>query len=161
MHRTLITGAIIIVAIIALDTLAQAWVFAALQGDSGAITVTPFFRLVRVWNPGVSFGMFQELAYGQWILSALALAIIAILSRMLWQTTDRVHAVAYSLIIGGAAGNVLDRILYGAVADYLDFHAFGYHWPAFNVTDMAICIGVVLLVSMSFLCPQSDKIKLP
>ncbi len=150
MRRTLITGAIIIVAVIALDTLAQAWVFSALQDGSGAITVTSFFRLVRVWNPGVSFGMFQELAYGQWILSALALTIIAILSGMLWRATDRIHEVAYSLIIGGAAGNVVDRILYGAVADYLDFHAFGYHWPAFNVTDSAIFIGVCLLVLPAF-----------
>lgn len=148
MRRILITGAII-VAVIALDTLAQAWVFASLQDSSGAIIVTPFFRLVRVWNHGVSFGMFQSIAYGQWILSALAFVIIAILGHMLWKATDRTHAVAYSLIIGGALGNVLDRVLYGAVADYLDFHAYDYHWPAFNITDSAIFIGVLLLILFS------------
>lgn len=146
MRKNLLTGIIITIVIITLDTLTQSWVFSELQGENKVIPVTPFFNLVEVWNPGVSFGMFQQLVYGQWILSALALAIIVVLSRMLCRTTDRIHAVAYSLIIGGASGNVLDRILHGAVADYLDFHAFGYHWPAFNVTDGAIFIGVVFLL---------------
>jgi signal peptidase II len=56
------------------------------------------------------------------------------------------EALGYSLIIGGAVGNAIDRVLYGAVADYLDFHAFGYHWPAFNVTDSAIFMGVTLIL---------------
>lgn len=146
LRRTRVIGLGLIVAVIAFDTWIQAWVFASLTQNDAAITVTPFFRLVRVWNPGVSFGMFQGLAHGQWILSLLALGIITVLARLLWRTTCRLHAGAYALIIGGAAGNVLDRIMYGAVADYLDFHAFGYHWPAFNVTDAAIFIGVCLLV---------------
>lgn len=134
------------VLVILLHQLVQTWGYGLIEAHGGHITVLPFFNLVEVWNPGVSFGMFQQLVYGQWVLSALALAIIVVLSRMLCRTTDRIHAAAYSLIIGGASGNVLDRILHGAVADYLDFHAFGYHWPAFNVTDGAIFIGVVFLL---------------
>lgn len=129
-----------------LHQLAQTWVYGLIEARNGQITVLPFFNLVEVWNPGVSFGMFKHLAYGQWLLSALAIGITVILLRCLWRTQQRLTAAAYGLIIGGAVGNTIDRIRFGAVADYLDFYAFGYHWPAFNVTDSAICIGVVLLL---------------
>jgi len=155
--KNLITGTIIVIAVIALDTLTQAWVFSALQEDSRAVTVTPFFNLVEVWNHGVSFGMFNKLAYGKWLLSGMAIIITLILLRWLFRTNDRLTAIALSLIIGGAIGNTIDRLRFGAVADYLDFHAFGYHWPAFNFTDTAIFIGVVFLVAESFLRPQPAK----
>ena len=90
--------------------------------------------------------MFNNLVYGQWLLSVLAIVITLFLLHWLWRTTDRLTAAAIALIIGGAVGNTVDRLRYGAVADYLDFHAFGYHWPAFNLTDSAIFVGIVLLV---------------
>jgi signal peptidase II len=155
MRRNLITGTIIVIAIIALDTLAQAWVFSALQDNSRGVTVTPFFNLVEVWNHGVSFGMFNKLAYGKWLLSGMAIIVTIILLRWLYRTDDHLTAVALSLIIGGAIGNTIDRLRFGAVADYLDFHAYGYHWPAFNVTDSAIFIGVCLLVC--YPSAQKDK----
>ncbi len=132
--------------VILLHQLAQTWVYDLIENHGGHIEVLPFFTLVKVWNPGVSFGMFKQLPHGQWLLSALAVTITLILLRWLWRATDKLTAVGLGLVIGGAIGNTIDRLRYGAVADYLDFHAFGHHWPAFNMTDTAICIGVVLLV---------------
>lgn len=145
-RKNLIIGIFIISAVIAFDTVAQAWIFSAIQEAGKPITITPFFNFVEVWNHGISFGMFNKLAYGQWILSLFALGISVFLTRLLLRADNSFEAVAYSLMIGGAVGNVIDRILSGAVADYLDFHAFGYHWPAFNVTDSAVFTGVALLL---------------
>ena len=138
------------VLVILLHQLAQTWVYGLIEAHDGHIEVLPFFSLVEVWNHGVSFGMFNKLAYGKWLLSGMAIIITLILLRWLSRTDDRLTAAALGLIIGGAVGNTIDRLRFGAVADYLDFHAFGYHWPAFNVTDMAICIGVGILVLLSF-----------
>lgn len=148
-RKNLMVGILIISIVVALDAFAQARVFSILQDDSKPIAVTPFFNFVKVWNHGISFGMFNNLAYGQWILSLVALMISVFLIPLLLRATSSFESLAYSLIIGGAVGNVIDRVIYGAVADYLDFHAFGYHWPAFNVTDSAIFVGVALLLIYS------------
>lgn len=132
--------------VILLHQIAQTWVYGLIEKHGGHIEVLPFFSLAEVWNHGVSFGMFNQLAYGQWLLSATAIIITLILLRWFSHTVNRLIVIALALIIGGAIGNTIDRIRYGAVADYLDFHAFEYHWPAFNVTDSAVCVGVVLLL---------------
>jgi signal peptidase II len=110
--------------------------------------VTPFFDLVMVWNKGISFGMFS----GQnqpWILIALSAAIIFVLWNWLKTARSKWIAGAIGAIIGGALGNIIDRIRFGAVADFFDFHMDIYHWPAFNVADSAIFIGVVILCADS------------
>ncbi len=126
--------------------LTQQVLFATIAGAKAPLVVTPFFNLVTVWNPGISFGMLQDIPNGQWILSAVAMLIVAWLFVWLRKVTHRSTALALGLIIGGAVGNVIDRIRFSAVFDYLDFHAFGYHWPAFNLSDSFIFIGVVLLL---------------
>lgn len=111
------------------------------------IPVTPFFNLVVAWNRGVSFGMFSShSAYSGWILSAIAFIIVGFLVRWLTRITVRHQAAAIGLIVGGALGNVLDRMVHGAVYDFLDLHVAGYHWPAFNVADSGICVGAAILV---------------
>ncbi len=132
--------------VILLHQLAQTWVYDLIEAHGGQITILPFFNLVEVWNKGISFGMFNDLSYGQWLLSGMAMIITLVLLRWLSRTDDRLTAAALCLIIGGAVGNTIDRMRFGAVADYLDFHAYGYHWPAFNLTDSAIFIGVILLL---------------
>lgn len=107
--------------------------------------VTSFFNLVVVYNSGVSFGMFGDLAYGPYILTGVAVAIVGFLLYWLYTTRDALLVWSLGLIIGGAVGNIIDRVRIGAVADFLDFHVAGYHWPAFNVADAAIFIGAVLL----------------
>ncbi len=130
--------------------LTQQMLFATIAGAKTPLVVTPFFNLVLVWNPGISFGMLQEVPQGQWILSILAIIIVLMLTRWLYKTEDRLTATALGLIIGGAIGNAIDRLRFSAVFDYLDFHAFGYHWPAFNLSDSFIFIGVLLLLTSSF-----------
>lgn len=109
-----------------------------------SIELLPFFNLTMVWNEGISFGMFQ--GSGVWILVSLSLAITIIFSIWLMRAQGWLQAVSLALVIGGAVGNVLDRLRFGAVADFFDFHVMGWHYPAFNIADCAIVIGIALLV---------------
>lgn len=138
----------ILLVVISVHQLARLSIFPILP-MGGTLEVTPFFNLVEVWNYGVSFGLMKDLAYGQWLLSGVSFCIIGIMFFLLHKAKDKISTIAFSLIIGGGLGNVLDRITLGAVADYLDFHALDYHWPAFNFTDVAIVSGVFLLIFVS------------
>jgi len=118
------------------------------QVDSLPIEVTGFFNLVMTWNRGVSFGLFaHEAAFMPYVLIAVALAITAFMLLWLSRVDRPFMAMSIGLIIGGAVGNVVDRLRFGAVADFLDFHLFGWHWPAFNVADSGIVVGVLLIVA--------------
>ena len=131
----------------ALDQATKWWVLAHLMDPPRVIPVTPFFNLVLAWNRGVSFGLLSaDHPATPWLLSSLALAVIAGL--VVWTTRDRRPGMAASIgfIVGGALGNVVDRLRHGAVTDFLDFHVAGYHWPAFNLADTAIFVGVALLL---------------
>ena len=110
------------------------------------IIVTDFFNIVKVWNHGVSFGMFNNLEYSKEIFVILVAIIATGLVIWLYKIEDKVLITAISLILGGALGNMIDRIINSAVADFLDFHAFGYHWPAFNLADISVFCGVVLFL---------------
>lgn len=130
-----------------LDQASKYFLIPMVQNADGPITLTPFFNLVMVWNHGISFGMFS--GHGQravWPLIIMALGIVGVLLRWLWRETSRHVAAGIGLVIGGALANVVDRVRFGAVADFFDVHAMGYHWPAFNIADSAICIGVAILV---------------
>ena len=109
-----------------------------------AIEITSFFNLVLVFNRGVSFGMFAE-QNQPLILIAIAAIILSILLVWLWRNSSIMVAVGVGFIIGGAIGNVVDRLRYGAVVDFLDFHINNLHWPAFNIADSFVFIGVVVL----------------
>ena len=116
-----------------------------------SVEVLPFFNLVMVWNQGVSFGMFSnDSAFGPLLLSLMSLVIASIFIVWLFRSRSAMQSVAISLVIAGAIGNVIDRLRFGAVIDFLDFHAFGYHWPAFNIADSSIFVGVFLLIVYSF-----------
>ncbi|MBA3904783.1 MAG: signal peptidase II [Rhodocyclaceae bacterium] len=133
--------------VIALDQLSKLWILSAFRlGRS--VEVTPFFNLVLVYNPGAAFSFLSDAAgWQRWFFIGLALAISVWLVMLIrFHAAERLLPLAASLILGGALGNVIDRVLYGAVVDFLDVHAAGYHWPAFNVADSAITLGVVLLV---------------
>ena len=135
----------------ALDQLSKWIIVAHVMNPPVQIEVTSFFNLVLAHNRGVSFGMFaagSEL--GKWILVGLALMISGFLVRWLIQSSSPFSIIALGLILGGAVGNVIDRVLIGAVVDFLDFHAFGTHWPAFNVADTTIFLGAAGLIFESF-----------
>ncbi len=110
------------------------------------LAVTGFFNLVKVWNNGVSFGMFNDLAGGKYIILAVNLSILSALLIWLYRNQIMYLTIAIGLIIGGAIGNIVDRIMNDAVADFLDFYIGNYHWPAFNLADSAVFLGVVLLL---------------
>ncbi len=113
-----------------------------------SVEVTPFFNLVLVHNRGAAFSFLSDAGCWQrelFIFIALAAAVwIAWLLRR--HAGETRFCLALSLILGGALGNVIDRVLHGAVVDFLDFHALGWHWPAFNVADIGISCGAILLV---------------
>ena len=139
-------GPLLFAVILILDLLTKEWALETFAGQ-GRVRVTSFFNFVLVWNPGISFGMFQSGGdFGRWLLIALALAIAVILVFWLRWEQRLWPKIAIWLILAGALGNVVDRIRFGAVVDFLDFHAFGYHWPAFNVADSVIVVGAVILV---------------
>ena len=121
------------------------------------IEVTGFFNLVMVWNRGVSFGLLSnDSPLGPWLLSGLAIAISIGLFIWLQRAQNRLLASALGLVIGGALGNVVDRVRFGAVADFIDFHLAGWPWPAFNIADAAIVTGVALILIEGFL-PNSQE----
>lgn len=113
--------------------------------ETGPVRVLSFFNLVMVWNPGISFGMFRDNAYSAYIFSGLAALIIVALSVWLFYSPGRLITIAIGVVIGGAVGNVIDRLRFGAVADFFDFHLMGYHWPAFNIADAMVFTGALLL----------------
>ncbi len=124
------------------------------------IQITSFFNIVIVWNTGVSFSMFSNGGeYMPAILIAVALGIALIFTIWMLRTNSHLFGICYALIIGGALGNIVDRARFGAVIDFLDFHVAGYHWPAFNVADMAVVSGVVILIIVSIFFKQEEETK--
>ena len=112
-----------------------------------SIEVTPFFNLVLTYNRGISFGLFNDASgVNALVFSFAAAAIVAVLIYWLSRASSPFLAVAIGLIIGGAVGNVIDRLRLGAVVDFLDFHIGAVHWPAFNLADTAITFGVLGLL---------------
>ncbi len=109
-----------------------------------SVELLPFFNLTMVWNEGISFGMFH--GTGIWLLVGLSLIITAVFSVWLTRATGWLQATSLALVIGGAIGNVIDRLRFGAVADFFDFHIGSWHYPAFNVADCGIVVGIALLV---------------
>ena len=130
------------------DQAHKAWMLYVYDiGAKGTVRLAPFFDLILVWNQGVSYGLFpQESGLGRWVLILFALTSALALLVWLARITSPLAAVCVGLIIGGAVGNAIDRILYGAVADFFSFHAFGFEWYVFNVADTAIVAGVIGLL---------------
>jgi signal peptidase II len=130
------------------DQASKLWLLFAFDlGAKGTVTVTPFFDLVLVWNRGISYGLLtQRSDLGRFALIAFAIAASLALIMWLARVTSPLTAAAIGLIIGGAIGNAIDRIAYGAVADFFAFHAFGFEWYIFNIADVAIVAGVIGLL---------------
>jgi len=111
------------------------------------IPVLPFFDLTMVWNPGISYGLFPVSGLGTLVLLAVVCAVIALMAWWLWHTTSTVVAIGCGLVIGGGvANNLIDRLIYGKVADFFHFHAFGYDWYVFNIADIAVTLGAVAFI---------------
>ena len=146
----LLPNIFLILSIIALDQVTK---LAILRRDVVDIypemEITSFLNLVLVTNKGISFGLFSRYEIG-WLISILTIGIVVVLFIWMRKLERAILALPFSLIIGGAIGNLIDRLNYGFVVDFIDFHFFGWHWPAFNIADSAITVGVIFLLIASF-----------
>jgi len=133
--------------VIVLDQLTKLWVSQAL-GAHEVIPLTPFFNLVLAHNAGAAFSFLA--GAGGWqrgfFIGIAAVAALVIVYLLRKHHGEKLFSLALALILGGALGNLIDRIQFGHVVDFLDFYVQGYHWPAFNVADMAITGGAGLLI---------------
>lgn len=137
--------------VVVVDQITKHWIldrYALFQSEA----ITPFFNLVLVMNSGAAFSFLAGAGgWQKWFFIVLAVAVSIWLLVMLRQhATERLLPAALATILGGAIGNLIDRLLFDAVVDFLDFHCAGYHFPAFNVADSAITIGVFLMLIAEF-----------
>jgi signal peptidase II len=134
------------------DQLSKGWVADYFSGVPGQHQLTSFFNLVLTWNTGVSFGLLRSgSSLGVLLLSALVVAIVVALQVWMWRSESALVALGIGLICGGALGNLTDRLRWGAVRDFLDFHWSDIHFWAFNLADSAVFVGVLLLLTESLL----------
>lgn len=144
---------ILILAIIIVDQITKIWalnfiteIIEKTNGIHTHVKKTSFFNIVLVYNNGISFGIFNNMPFMKNILFVVISLITLFLIYMLWISKNKTDTIAFASIIGGAVGNLIDRINYGAVIDFLDFHIGDLHWPAFNIADSAVCVGVFIYI---------------
>lgn len=143
--------------VLVLDQLSKFWILDVIDLPARPpVKILPIFELNMVWNPGVSFGLLRaDSPTGRWVLVIFALVVVIALAAWARRVTRPFTAVALGMILGGALGNnLIDRVRFGAVADFLDFHGLGFFPWVFNVADSAITVGVILLLLDSFLRPK-------
>ena len=147
-------------AVIALDQLSKHWILFVYRLPERITTeILPIFSLTMVWNRGVSFGLLRADAdFGRWLLAAFSLAVAIALALWARKAERPLTALALGLVVGGAVGNLIDRVRFGAVADFLDFTGLGFPW-VFNVADSAITVGVIVLLLDSLLAPDPPKTR--
>ncbi|MEA2928221.1 MAG: signal peptidase [Hyphomicrobiales bacterium] len=156
-------GVILALAACAIDQAVKVWLLQVYGlAQKGIVALTPFLDLVLTWNTGISYGLFpQESDLGRWLL--LAAKLVAVLALWIWLARARsaLTAAALGLIIGGAFGNAIDRLAYGAVADFVLFHittaSVNFSWYVFNLADAAIVAGVIGLLYESFAPEHAAK----
>jgi len=145
-------------AIIVLDQATKVTAAIWLAGHSPVTVIPGLFDLVYRTNPGAAWGMFSQLAWSRWLLLAISAGVLAII---LWQYRDLtenhpLRCYALGMVIGGVVGNGLDRAWRGEVVDFLDFYWKTWHWPAFNVADSAICVGVICYLFVSCFMTKTE-----
>lgn len=137
--------------VVLLDQLTKYWISTSfVYGESRAYT--GFFNLVLTYNKGAAFSFLAAASGWQrgFFIAVALIAIVVISALLARHAGEKLFCVSLALILGGAIGNVLDRIVLGHVVDFLDFHLAGWHWPAFNLADSAITVGALLLIADSF-----------
>ena len=147
-NRMTALGLAAVAMVFAADQASKIWILQGLDlPQLGRVDLLPVLSFTMVWNPGVTFGLFKaDGAWGPLVLVAVAVAIVAGLALWLRRAETRLAAIALGAIAGGAAGNVLDRLRFGAVVDFIHLHVGGWSWYVFNVADAAIVCGVAALV---------------
>ena len=157
MLKSLFFGIFFIVLVVYLDLYSKNYIFELLHyyaivenNQNPQININQYLSLVYVLNNGISFGLFDNFSNGKIIFATLQGFIALILLFFMITAKYLDLTIAFALIIGGAFGNVIDRLQNGGVTDFIDFHIANYHWPAFNLADSTIFIGVVILLYHEF-----------
>ncbi|MEM6381221.1 MAG: signal peptidase II [Pseudomonadota bacterium] len=160
MHKTVLIGIVIALVGLLADQATKGAILSTFEADPFAkIPVTSFFDLVLVWNYGISYGLFQAGSQAEvFFLIAIKVAITLALIIWLVRNTDLLTAVALGLLIGGAIGNTIDRIIHGAVVDFVSLHAAGFYWYVFNLADVWVVAGVALLLYDAFIVHRGQKV---
>ena len=147
-----------ILILIFLDQVTKWWIINYIMQPIKILPITPFFNIVLTWNSGISFGIFSNQgSFSVIILSTLATLIVFFLAAWLMKAENKKLIIGLICIIGGAIGNIIDRVYHGAVIDFLDFHIKSYHWPAFNVADSCIFIGATLIILDSLFPDKKEE----
>ena len=156
-------GALAALVTLVLDQASKWWLLNVLDiAERAPVRVTPFFDLVLQWNIGISFGLLQNDSPAAQ-LALMLVKVVAVIALAIWMARSQtiLATIALGLIIGGAIGNVIDRLRFGAVVDFLYFHAGSWYWPAFNLADSAICLGVAAMLLDGLLlrrdAPQANR----
>jgi signal peptidase II len=141
------------------DQLTKAWIIQVVElRDKVTVPVLPFFSLTWVENRGVSMGLFQaDGEVGRWLLTALTAGIAAFVAVWLRKAQGVTEQLALALVLGGAAGNIVDRLRFGYVVDFIHLHLGRWSFYVFNVADAAITVGVVLLLARAILSPEPER----
>jgi signal peptidase II len=144
---------------LAIDQAHKYWMIEVYRiAERGRVQVTSFFDLIMVWNPGVSYGLLaQDGTAGRLLLIGISLAAVAVLYLWMANSSTRLVAISLGLIIGGALGNIVDRAVHGAVADFFSLHYAGFYWYVFNIADVAITAGVIGLILDWLINPAQDS----
>ncbi|MBY6103580.1 signal peptidase II [Marinobacter nauticus] len=138
-------------ALIALADQLIKWLVQQSMAYGQSVEITPFFNWVHVWNKGAAFSLFADGGgWQRYFFIAIAIVVSAVLVKLIRDSHKRTEALAYSMVLGGAFGNVIDRVFRGYVVDYLDFHWQSRHWPAFNLADVFLVLGVAMILVTSF-----------
>lgn len=145
-------------AIVLIDQLSK-WIVLGSLRPGESIYVAPFFNWVLTFNAGAAFSFLSDAGgWQRWLFTALALGVSVWIVTMLRRHTGEFRlSLALTLVLGGALGNVIDRMRFGAVVDFIQWHAAGFYWPAFNIADAAISVGAVLLIWDQWAKPADDR----
>lgn len=158
-RRLQMFGAIVALDILILDQASKWWVLEVFDlPEKISVAVLPMLNLTMVWNRGITFGLLSsDSAVASTVLAAVALAVVVALAMWLRRAESMAVAVALGAVAGGAVGNVIDRLRFGAVVDFIHLHAWGWSWYVFNVADAAIVVGVGVLLLDSLLSGRSPR----
>lgn len=151
----------VIVAVIAADQISKLWIIDLFQLYESREIIPGLFNLVYVVNPGAAFSILADVDspwrhYFFLVVGSIAIAGLTYMYKKL-KLENKYYYIPIGLIVGGAIGNLIDRVRLGSVVDFLDFYFGSYHWPAFNVADSAICVGAVLFIGMNFLSSKKAE----
>jgi len=137
-------------ALIALADQMIKWLVQQSMAYGQSVEITSFFNWVHVWNKGAAFSLFADGGgWQRYFFIAIAVVVSAVLVKLIRNSHQRTEALALAMVLGGAFGNVIDRVFRGYVVDYLDFHWQSWHWPAFNLADIFIVLGVLIVLATS------------